>query len=354
MSARARLRRSTAIAVTVAVTTGTALLLTACDPSAPTNAAPAQPTGTSSPRTAAASATPTAAPTAVKPTAVKPSGTAKPTATPSAPALNLTGHSGLTISNGTRYVVMNGTVVDFGTVVRDLAWSPDGSKAAFVDGAGNLNVAKPDGSARVTVAKAPAGQTWSHPTWQVSAADEYGPARSNLFFTAEDHGVLRLLGVPSSAVNGTPQPLRLGHESGDNVAELPQTGNQWPNAGGEHGTAVYANRDNGEVYIRDDYLRQQGGSIGKGSEPALSPDGADLVFVRSVDGHSHIFELVDHTEHPRDLTPGATADFTEPAFSPDGRTIAVRAADGVYTLPADGSAAPVKVSSTPGLPAYHR
>ncbi|GAA2816422.1 hypothetical protein GCM10010441_46210 [Kitasatospora paracochleata] len=343
MSSRARLRTASAIALTVAVSAGT-LLLTACDP--------ADPAGGASAPAATASAAPTAqAAGSGKPSA--PAGSASPSAKP-APSLNNTAHNGLTISNGTRYVLMNGTRVDFGTEVRDLAWSPDGGSAAFVDGSGDLVVAKPDGSGRAVVAKNPGGQTWSHPTWQVSAADEYGPARSNLFFTAEDKGVLRLMGVESAARGGAPHALSLGHESGDNVAELPQTGNLWPSGGGEHGSAVYANRTTGQVYIRDDYLRQQGNAIGPGSEPALSPHGDDVVFVRSVNGHSHIFELGLDGKPAKDLTPQAAADYTEPAFSADGRTLAVRAADGVYTLPLDGSAAPTRVSDTPGLPAYRR
>ncbi|GAA2739368.1 hypothetical protein [Kitasatospora cinereorecta] len=280
---------------------------------------------------------------------------ATPTADPSASPtlLNGTADNGLTISNGTRFVVMNGTTVDFGTPVHDLAWSPDGKKAAFVDGSGNLVVAAPDGSGQVTVAKNPGGQTWSHPAWQVAAADQNTPeARNNLFFTAEQSNVLRLMGVPATAAGGTPKPLSLGTESGDNVTSLPQTGNQWPNTGGKVGRAVYANRNTGEVYVRDEYLRQTGYSLAKGSEPTLSPDGNDVVFVRSVDGHSHLFAQHANEKAAKDLTPGATADYTEPVYSADGKTLAARTEQGIVTLPANGSAAPTLVSGYTGLPAF--
>ncbi|GAA0665199.1 hypothetical protein GCM10010193_15810 [Kitasatospora atroaurantiaca] len=341
MSARTRRTTAAAVALTAAITTGGALLLTGCGPtdSTDTGAAPAGSAPASANR---ASATPSGATRA----------SASPTATK--PAVNGTANSKLTISNGTNHVLMNGTSVDFGTIVRDLAWSPNGSKAVFINGSGDLVVSNPDGSGRVVVAKNPGGQTWSHPTWQVMAADENVPTtKNNIFFAVAQGGTSRLAGVSATDVNGTPQTLRLGTEAGDNVPELPQTGNTWPNSRGSHGTAVYANTTTGDVYIRDDYLRQQGSVITQGSQPALAPNAQEIVFVRSVGGHDHIFEenlLEGRTA--KDLTPNATTDYTEPAWSPDGTTLAVRTPDGIATLPADGSAAPTMVSTYPGLPAY--
>lgn len=260
----------------------------------------------------------------------------------------------LTISNGTKYVLINGHWVNFGVPVRDLAWSPNGAKAAFVDGAGNLNVANADGSRRVVVAKNPGDQNWSHPTWQVAAADRQDgiPAKNNIIFAARAKGVSRLEYIPATTVRGTPKTLPLMHESGPDVPNLPQTGNVWPNAAGHYGTSVYANVNTGDVYIRDDYLRQQGARVTKGSQPALSPDEEEIVFVRSVAGHDHV--LVENFTNGtvKDLTPHATTDYTEPAWSPDGTTLAVRTPAGTVTMPAKGSARPTKVTSVVGLAAY--
>ncbi|MFC9325157.1 hypothetical protein [Kitasatospora sp. NPDC057015] len=339
MSVRTRLRTVAAVALTTALTASAAALLTGCGPEnagGPSAAPPATAAATGAPPT---------------PTAGGP-GTG---GTPTAPALNGTEGNHLTISNGTDHVLMNGTSVDFGTVVRDLAWSPDGTRAAFVDGAGNLMVANPDGSGRVLVARAPSGETWSHPTWQVSSVlpDMTAlPPKNNIFFAAAKGGVSRLKGIVATTVDGTPEVLRLGVEEGPENKPLPQTGNTWPSAAGKQGTAVYANGTTGQVYIRDDFLRQQGSVLVPGSQPALAPDGEDLVFVRSVAGHDHVFEGGVAGRPVRDLTPNATTDYTEPAWSPDGKTLAVRAPDGIYTLPVDGSAAPVKISTYPGLPAY--
>ncbi|RAG84107.1 hypothetical protein DN069_18905 [Streptacidiphilus pinicola] len=357
---RARRTSLAAIAVVAAVTTSG--LLTACGASPSPAAGHGTPSASTS--TPAGSGTPT-------PTQSPSGGTGGSTGGGSgsggtsggssgggsgAPvSFNGTGGTMLTISNGTSKVVMNGTVVDFGVVVRDLAWSADGRRAAFIDGDGNLDTANADGSGRVVLAHNPGGQTWSHPAWQDIRND---PGYSNkpvdrIFFVAGSGSGARLMEVP--AAGGTPALLGLGQMCCTGPG-LPQSGNTWVNGGGTHGTTVYENTDNGEVYIRDDYLRQQGEALTNGSEPALNPADQDagIVFVRSVGGHDHVF--VEHAGSGSvsyvDITPHATTDYTEPAVSPDGRTVAVRTPDGVAVLPIDGSAAPRQISSVAGLPAY--
>jgi hypothetical protein len=359
MSAPIRRRRSTAaaMALTAGITAGAALMLSACGPEDTTGSDATPSASSSSGATSTGSAAPGSDGTPASGSGAD--GTAKPAASVrpagSAAPLNGTAHNGLTISDGSRYVVMSGTRVDFGTQVRDLSWSPDGRKAAFIDGDGDLAVSNPDGSGRVVAARNPGDQNWSHPTWMVRPADpSVGyPAASNLILAVRSGTTTQLRFVPTTAHDATPKLLPLEHESGEGVPPLPQTGNVWPSSAGVHGTSVYANQSTGDVYLRDDYLRQQGFDLAKGSEPALSAQ-EDIVFVRSVGGHDHLF-----LEHPtdngptyRDLTPHATADYTEPAWSPDGRTIAARTTQGVVTLPADGSHAPVVTSGYHGLPAY--
>jgi hypothetical protein len=301
-------------------------------------------------RRTAAAVVLTAAVTALLPTVAD-------AATTHAPAVvNGTKGNGLTISDGTRYVVMNGTRVDFGVAVRDLAWNPSGTRAAFVDGSGNLDVANANGTGRVTVAKNPGGQTWSHPTWQVTAADKADglPAKDNLVFAAEKAGTTRLETVVATAHDATPALLTLNSYFGDGETPLPQTGNAWPSAGGSYGSAVYENTRTGDVYIRDDYLRQQGGVLVQGSEPALSPNGDEVVFVRSVAGHDHIFEETfgETKDSVRDLTPHGASYYTEPTWAPSGSTIAFRTPNGIDTLVVNGSHTPVQVSGYTGLAAY--
>jgi hypothetical protein len=263
--------------------------------------------------------------------------------------VNGTKGNGLTISNGGPYVVMNGTVVDFHTDVRDLAWNPAGTKAVFVDGNGNLETANANGTGRVVIARHGAGQVWSHPTWETSPSTPVGyyPG-NNIIFTSATRTASTLDEVPANSVNAK-------------VWEVTDFGSaNWANAGAYLTKSVEAKgafvfQDSGKVYIEDVYLRPQATPVAVGSEPALSPSGDEVVFVRSVAGHEHVFEETlsgNRVSSVRDLTPNATTDFTEPAFSANGATIAFRAPNGTYTVPANGGHAPVRVSTYTGLAAF--
>jgi hypothetical protein len=375
MAVRRRRGSTAALALTAALSVGSTLLLTACGPGGTSQAKPG---GETRP---AASATPSGKGAAPTPSAghsntpagggatphgtATPSGTTAPTrsaaptgtATASAPTTPTrgTGAPHLTISNGTEFVQMENAVVDFHTPVRDLTWAPDDTMVAFVNGNGDLAIAKPDGTGQIVVARNPGGQTWSHPTWVMEMPDpQIGiPHRNTIIFTADQGGTTKLMQVRGDAANATPTALPIDAALGD--APVPQAGNTWANAGGPHGTITYANTADGSVYIRDDYTREQAYKITEGSEPALSPDAHELVFVRSTGVHDHVFELaLDHPNStPQDMTPQATTDYTEPAFSPDGREVTFRTPTGTATVPADGSLLPHPGAYTePGLPAY--
>lgn len=289
----------------------------------------------------------------------------------SAPAaLNATGGTALTISDGSGKVLMNGKAVDFGTQVTDPAWSPDGSRVVFIDGAGDLVVANADGSGQTVAAHNPGGQKWSHPTWQTTQADPQDgmAARNNIFF-ASTAGGGTLWEVPTDAHNAKPTQLSLNGYSGQGNTPPPAADNLWPAGGGRFGSAVYEH-DNGssaDVYVRDNYLRQQGGiAIKNASEPeyvlvgtsADSQGTPEVVFVRQVGAYKHVFvEAIQNSTGgapapARDLTPHATTDCTEPAISPDGRTVAFSTSSGVVSVAAAGSGNPAFVTHAPGFPAF--
>lgn len=276
--------------------------------------------------------------------------------------------TGLTVFDGTSKVLINGTAVDFGTPVHDLAWSPDGKKAAFIDGGGNLDVANPDGSGRVEVAKNPGKEKWSRPTWQVTPPTpaDNRPARDNLFFAVDHQGSKNLFVVPATAHDGTAKALTLNGYSGSTSVPPPTSGNLWPSAAGTLGTAVYEH-DQGstaQVYVRDDNLRQQGGKLFDGAEPALyfggdGPGSYGLVFLRVVNGHKHVIREDPTTStgagtvtKATDLTPSLAVDATAPAWSPDGKTVAFSTPGGVELVAADGSGQVSQATTTPGVPAY--
>jgi Tol biopolymer transport system component len=84
---------------------------------------------------------------------------------------------------------------------------------------------------------------------------------------------------------------------------------------------------------------------GVGTQPAWSPDGKRLAFVRVAGGHAHIFVVNSDGAAPKQITEGSSDD-EAPSWSPDGTrlvfcsaniTIGIRQAD-LFTVSPDGSA----------------
>ncbi|MES1245580.1 MAG: protein kinase [Acidobacteriota bacterium] len=77
--------------------------------------------------------------------------------------------------------------------------------------------------------------------------------------------------------------------------------------------------------------------------PSLAPDGRSFVYARTVDGQLDLFlQTVGSGEPPVNLTAGSPDDDTQPALSPDGRTIAFRSernGGGIFVMPAGGGPA---------------
>ncbi|MFE9425160.1 hypothetical protein ACFYNO_19545 [Kitasatospora sp. NPDC006697] len=342
-----RRRRSTAsLALTAALGVSAALLLSACGPDEVTAGGTPASSAPAVPATPAGGARPTAAGSA-KPTASAPTSAALPA--------HGTGVPHLTLSNGGNLVLLDNATVDFHTQVRDLAWSPDGSKAVFIDGHGNLVTSNPDGTGQHTLATNPGGQTWSHPAWKLELPSEAANVSSdNIVFTIEKGGHPDLYQVPADGAPAAPAPLPLG-VADPSLPQPQQHENTWANVAGTMGLLAYENTADGQVYIRDDYLRLNTYKLTAGSEPAPSRDDKEVAFVRSVGGHDHLFavDLATQALKDVDLTPNATTDYTEPSWSPDGKQLVARTPDGLVLLAADGSQAPHKVAGNlQGLPAF--
>jgi Tol biopolymer transport system component len=78
---------------------------------------------------------------------------------------------------------------------------------------------------------------------------------------------------------------------------------------------------------------------GEENFPSLSPDGKVLVYARQVDGNTDIYWQRIGGSNPRNITADSSAVDTQPAFSPDGESIAFRSdrdGGGIFVMGATG------------------
>jgi WD40-like Beta Propeller Repeat len=252
----------------------------------------------------------------------------------------------LLISDGTARIAIGDATVTFPGPVTDAAWSPDGSRIAYVDGDGNIATARPDGSDVLVLTSKDQSVVRSRPTWS---------RQWILYAEKKNDGTSALRSVPTN---------------GCAILDAPTTGEDWsmdtgdgtsyvdlaPSAStSEHPMRVAFQHEEpagSEIWLNDTNQRvPETYKLVDGSEPALSLDGQKLAYVGR-DGDIY----VTTPDHPGVAGTKVTSGAQHPtrlAWSPDGQYLAYATASAVQQVSAVGGAnAPTTVSSAAGVPTY--
>ncbi|HEX6872605.1 MAG TPA: cell wall-binding repeat-containing protein [Micromonosporaceae bacterium] len=268
--------------------------------------------------------------------------------------LAMASHSGtgatLTSSDGTTSIkVAGGSALTTSETITDATWSPDGSRALFVNGAGEImTVRYNDGADTWWIADAVAGTTRQHPTWRGDGAGVVWSERTSSSLPWH-------LALTSSSYGGFVGPI--SPDDGYNYTH--------PDAGPGRLVAFQRQADSSgtptgakEVWLYDpDAGSTPATRISKitdGGNPALSPDGTQVAYVLSDGTYNQIMVCEISSCSPTAVTADA-ANHDNPVWSPDSGTIAfTTGASAIAVAPADGSGAdsPTPVDGVSGKPAY--
>lgn len=217
----------------------------------------------------------------------------------------------------------------------DAQWSPDGSRAVFIDQVGGVSTMR-----------------YNNPqdTWQIVSPDVSVERRSPTYNGAGG----MVLWAERKVAGPGPWYIAAGSSSfgADPVRITPNDGAEYTDPDGGPDNRVAMERSSGgtsEVVIWDGAgsAASDFTDVVEGLDPAISPDGNTIAYV--ADGQ--IWKVGTNGASPSQVTTDATPTFSNPTWLPDSATIAFNSGASVRRVLAAGGASTL-VSGLTGTPAY--
>jgi hypothetical protein len=240
--------------------------------------------------------------------------------------------------------------VTFPGNVTDAAWSPDGSRIAFIDGNGNVATAKPDGSDAFALTQTDASVTRSRPTWSrdwIHYAEKKGDTSTLMFVSTNGCPVYG----EAASTAGTAWPM----DTGDGTSYVDLAPSAALSLRPVRVAFQHTEPSGQQIWINDSNIRGiYTGKIANGSDPALTTDGNKLAYVGQ-DSYIHvtswetsagITKLVDTK-----LSAGPVAGATRLVWSPDGSKVAFETSTDIEEIAATGGPTTV-LANKPGVPSF--